>query len=48
MTKEQTRDGFYRDAAGFLNQGERAVAESGEGIGTTLSFLTRGEFLESP
>ncbi|KAI0786580.1 RNA polymerase II-associated protein [Abortiporus biennis] len=41
MRKEKPRDEYYREAAQYLNQGERAVAESGEGMGTTLSFLTR-------
>lgn len=47
MRKERTRDEFYKEAAAFLNQGERAVAESGEGVGSTLSFLTRGKFQDS-
>jgi RNA polymerase-associated protein CTR9 len=42
MTSEKPKVDFYREAAQFLNAGERAAAESGEGVGGTLSFLTRG------
>jgi len=39
---ERTKEGYYREAAQFLNAGERAAAEGGEGVGGTLAFLTRG------
>jgi RNA polymerase-associated protein CTR9 len=42
MTKEKPKEEYYREAAQFLNTGEKAVAESGEGVGGTLAFLTRG------
>ncbi|KAF9232678.1 hypothetical protein BU15DRAFT_80981 [Melanogaster broomeanus] len=36
------KEEYYREAAQYLNTGERAAAESGEGVGGTLAFLTRG------
>jgi RNA polymerase-associated protein CTR9 len=44
MTGEKPKEEYYRDAAHFLNQGERAGHESGDGIHSPLmlSFLTRG------
>jgi RNA polymerase-associated protein CTR9 len=44
MKGTKSKDDFYREAAQFLNTGERAVTQAGEGIGGTLSFLTRGEW----
>lgn len=38
----RTKEDHYREAAQFLNAGERAAAEGGEGVGGTLAFLTRG------
>ncbi|KAF8070705.1 RNA polymerase II-associated protein [Lyophyllum atratum] len=42
MTGEKSKEEYYREAAQLLNTGERVGAESGEGVGGTLSFLTRG------
>jgi hypothetical protein len=44
MTGEKPKDDYYREAAQFLNSGERVAAETGDsGAGTfTLAFLTRG------
>ena len=39
---ERSKEEYYRDAAQYLNAGERAAAEGGEGVGGTLAFLTRG------
>ncbi|KAF8629881.1 hypothetical protein AX15_003240 [Amanita polypyramis BW_CC] len=39
---EKPKEEFYREAAQYLNTGERVAAEAGEGVGGTLSFLTRG------
>ncbi|KAL4073760.1 hypothetical protein V8B97DRAFT_1238806 [Scleroderma yunnanense] len=39
---ERTKEDYYREAAQYLNAGERAAAEGGEGVGGTLAFLTRG------
>lgn len=41
MKKERERDEYYRDAAQFVNQGDKASAESGETTNSTLAFLTR-------
>ncbi|KAI6121861.1 hypothetical protein F5141DRAFT_1092907 [Pisolithus sp. B1] len=38
----RTKEDYYREAAQYLNAGERAAAEGGEGVGGTLAFLTRG------
>ncbi|KAG6370018.1 hypothetical protein JVT61DRAFT_12537 [Boletus reticuloceps] len=38
----RSKEEYYRDAAQYLNAGERAAAEGGEGVGGTLAFLTRG------
>jgi RNA polymerase-associated protein CTR9 len=43
MTKEKPKEEYYREAAQFLNTGERVGADSGEGVGGTLAFLTRGK-----
>ncbi|KAG6813289.1 hypothetical protein H0H92_012444 [Tricholoma furcatifolium] len=42
MKGEKSKEDYYREAAQLLNTGERVGAESGEGVGGTLSFLTRG------
>jgi RNA polymerase-associated protein CTR9 len=42
MTNEKLKEDYYREAAQYLNAGEKAAAESGEGVGGTLAFLTRG------
>ncbi|KAM6502121.1 RNA polymerase II-associated protein [Amanita muscaria] len=39
---EKPKEEYYREAAQYLNTGERVAAEAGEGVGGTLSFLTRG------
>lgn len=39
--------GYDLDAAQYLNSAERAAAEGGEGVGGTLSFLTRGMYSSS-
>ncbi|KAH7889009.1 hypothetical protein F5I97DRAFT_1804053 [Phlebopus sp. FC_14] len=38
----RSKEEYHRDAAQYLNTGERAAAEGGEGVGGTLAFLTRG------
>ena len=42
MTREKPKEDYYREAAQYLNTGERIGAESGEGVSVTLTFLTRG------
>ena len=42
MTHEKSKEEYYRDAAQFLNSGERAGVESEDAVGGTLSLLTRG------
>lgn len=42
MADEKSKEDHYREAAQFLNIGERVGAESGEGVSGTLAFLTRG------
>ncbi|KAG6831581.1 hypothetical protein H0H87_004800 [Tephrocybe sp. NHM501043] len=42
MKDEKPKEEYYREAAQLLNTGERVGAESGETVGGTLSFLTRG------
>ncbi|KIJ58709.1 hypothetical protein HYDPIDRAFT_33920 [Hydnomerulius pinastri MD-312] len=42
LTGVRPKEEYYRDAAQYLNTGERAAAEGGEGVGGTLAFLTRG------
>ena len=42
MTSEKSKEEYYRDAAQYLNTGERVVSDSGEGVSGTLAFLTRG------
>jgi RNA polymerase-associated protein CTR9 len=43
MTKEKSKEEYYREAAQHLNSGEKVAAESGEGIAGPLAFLTRGK-----
>lgn len=42
MTSEKSKEEYYRDAAQYLNSGERVVSDSGDGESGTLAFLTRG------
>ncbi len=42
MRKEKIREDFYRESAQYLNRGEKAATDAGEGVGSTLGFLTRG------
>jgi hypothetical protein len=42
MTNERPKEEYYREAAQYVNTGERIAAEAGEGVGGTLAFLTRG------
>lgn len=42
MTSEKSKDEYYREAAQYLNTGERVGADSGERVGGMLAFLTRG------
>ncbi|KAH9484994.1 Tetratricopeptide repeat protein 1 [Psilocybe cubensis] len=42
MTSEKPKDDYYREAALYLNTGEKVGSESGEGVSGTLAFLTRG------
>ncbi|KAF8813945.1 RNA polymerase II-associated protein [Phlegmacium glaucopus] len=42
MTSEKSKEEYYRDAAQYLNTGERVVSDSGDGVSGTLAFLTRG------
>ena len=49
MTSEKSKEDYYRDAAQYLNTGaqylspvERGVSDSGDRVGGTLDFLTRG------
>ncbi|KAF8229067.1 RNA polymerase II-associated protein [Tricholoma matsutake] len=42
LTQEKSKEEYHRDAAQFLNTGERVSAESGDVVDGTLSFLTRG------
>lgn len=42
LTGEKPKEEYYKDSAQFLNTGERAMVEAGEGSGSTLAFLTRG------
>ncbi|CAA7261853.1 unnamed protein product [Cyclocybe aegerita] len=42
MTSEKSKEEYNRDAAQYLNTGERVGAESGEGVSGELAFLTRG------
>lgn len=44
MVSEKSKEYYYNIAAQHLNLGERAGAESGEGVGGTLAFLTRGMY----
>src|SRR5277367_2579756 len=43
MLNSKLKDHYYREAAQYLDAGEKAAAKSGEGIGGTLAFLTRGK-----
>jgi len=38
MTSEKSKEEYHRDAAQYLNTGERV----GDGVSGTLAFLTRG------
>lgn len=42
MKGEKSKEEYIREAAQLLNTGDKMGLESGEGIGGTLSFLTRG------
>ncbi len=42
VLSEKSKKDYYREAAQYLNMGERVGAESGEGVSGTLAFLTRG------
>jgi RNA polymerase-associated protein CTR9 len=42
MTSEKSKEDYYRDAAQYLNTGERVVSDSGDRVSGTLAFLTRG------
>ena len=42
LTSAGSKEENDRDAAQYLNAGERAAAEGGESVGGTLVFLTRG------
>lgn len=44
MVSEKSKEDYYSIAAQYLNHGERAGAESGEGVSGTLAFLTRGAY----
>jgi len=41
LTGEKSKEAYYKDSAQFLNAGEKAAYEGGEGSGA-LAFLTRG------
>ena len=45
LTGEKSKEDYYRDSAQFLNAGEKATLDSGEGAGGSLAFLTRGVLL---
>ncbi|EIW83541.1 RNA polymerase II-associated protein [Coniophora puteana RWD-64-598 SS2] len=42
LTGERTKEEYHREAAQYLNMGDRVAAEGGESVGGALSFLTRG------
>ncbi|KAG6850877.1 hypothetical protein H0H93_007495 [Arthromyces matolae] len=42
MQGERLKEHYHREAAQLLNTGEKVAGESAEGVGGTLSFLTRG------
>ncbi|KAF9527372.1 RNA polymerase II-associated protein [Crepidotus variabilis] len=42
VLSEKSKEEYYREAAQYLNTGERVSAESGEGVSGSLAFLTRG------
>lgn len=44
ILSEKSKRDYYREAAQYLNMGEKVGAESGEGVSGTLAFLTRGIF----
>lgn len=51
MIGAKSKEEYYREAAQLLNTGEKVGAEAGEGVGGTLSFLTRGTktgFVQGP
>ncbi|KAF7790039.1 hypothetical protein EIP86_000988 [Pleurotus ostreatoroseus] len=41
MRKEKAREEFHREAAAYLNRGDKATAESGAAVNSTLAYLTR-------
>jgi RNA polymerase-associated protein CTR9 len=43
VLSDKLKDDYYREAAHYLNVGERVGAESGEAVSGTLAFLTRGD-----
>lgn len=43
MRKEKAREEFHREAAAYLNRGDKATAESGAAVNSTLAYLTRGK-----
>lgn len=45
LAGEKPKEEYYKDSAQFLNAGEKAALDSGEGAGGSLAFLTRGAFL---
>lgn len=44
MRSEQSKDHYFMNAAQLFNQSEKIATESGN-LGSTLSMLTRGEFI---
>ena len=42
MTSEKSKEEYYRDAAQYLNIGERVVSDAADRVDGTLAFLTRG------
>lgn len=47
MTKEKPKEEYYREAAQYLNNGDRVARDNGQAIGGTLAFLTRGMSISS-
>lgn len=45
LAGEKPKEEYYKDSAQFLNAGEKAALDSGEGAGGSLAFLTRGVLL---
>lgn len=48
LTGEKAKEEYYKDSAQFLNAGEKAAFEAGEGSSGTLAFLTRGTINQVP